>query len=60
VKFGNKAGRQSSASGMVCMVYMAGSEWGLGRPGDFIASEAFQLAVKTDYAGVSGNFLWIT
>jgi hypothetical protein len=45
---------------MVCMVYMAGSEWGLGRPGDFIASEAFQLAVKTDYAGVSGNFLWIT
>jgi amino acid adenylation domain-containing protein len=31
---------------------MAGKEWGLDRPGDFIASEVFQLAVKTDYAGV--------
>jgi hypothetical protein len=25
-----------------------------------IASEVFQLAVKTEYAGVSGDSLWIT
>jgi hypothetical protein len=38
---------------------MAGNERGLDRPGDFIASEAFQLTVKTDYVGVSGNSLWM-
>jgi hypothetical protein len=54
------AGRQRSASGIWYLVYMVGNEWGLDRPGDFIASEAFQLAVKIEYAGVSGNSLWMT
>jgi hypothetical protein len=54
------AGRQRSVSGIRYLVYMVGNEWGLDCPGDFTASEAFQLAVKTEYAGVSGNSLWIT
>jgi len=39
---------------------MVGNGWGLDRPGNFIAWEVLQLAVKTDYVGVSGNSLWMS
>jgi hypothetical protein len=50
----------TSKIGICYLVSMVGNEWDVDRPGDFIASEAFQLAVKTEYAGVSGNSLWMT
>jgi hypothetical protein len=49
----------TSKIGIWYLVYMVGNEWGLDRPGDFKTSEAFQLAVKTEYVGVSGNSLWM-
>jgi hypothetical protein len=59
-KLENREHGWTSKIGIWYLVIMAGNEWDLDRPGDFIASDAFQLAIKTEYAGASGNSLWIT
>jgi hypothetical protein len=59
-KLENREHGSTSKIGIWYLVIMVGNEWGLDRPGDFIASDAFRLAVKTGYAGVSGNSLWMS